>query len=784
MSIGATAAAETRVNSTTTGEQYGATVTALSGGGWVVTWTSDGQDGSDTGIYQQRYTAAGVATGGEVLVNSTTTGAQSSATVTALTDGGWVTSWVSDGQDGDGSGIFQQRYNSSGVAVDSEEQVNTETAGTQAAPAIAALADGGWVVTWHTYDQDGDGYGIFQQAYNADGSLQGAEVQVNTTSAGWQMNPVVTALEDGGWVVAWSTNQDGIDYDVYQQRFNADGTEYGSETRVNTTLSSAQTVRAVTGLADGGWVVTWSSDTQDGDDYGIYQQRYAANGSLVGSETRINTTTANGQIDPSVAGLADGGWVVTWTSWEQDGSGQGIYMQRYGANGVAIGTETLVNVTTADEQFKSWVTALPNGSWIVTWSSAGQDGDGSGVYQRYYAADIKGTSAANTLTGTAFAETIYGYAGDDTLNGGAGADLMIGGTGNDKYYVDNTNDVVTEAASQGTDTVSASVSFTLGANIEKLVLTGTSKLSGTGNSLNNTLTGNSANNYLRGMAGNDVLDGKAGADTMWGGTGNDTYYVDNGSDTVAEASGEGTDTVRASRSYRLTANVENLVLTGTDDIDGTGNVLNNVITGNSGDNTLDGGGTGNDTLSGGAGNDHLLGGFGNDTLLGGTGNDRLSGENGADTLKGGSGNDWLFGDILSIYAGSNDKLYGDAGNDRLYGYHGADALHGGTGQDVFVYSSTADSTVDAKGRDTIYDFKHSEGDLIDLERIDANTKAYENQTFSFIGEKSFSGRAGELRYVHKSGDTFVYADDDGDKKADFSIKLEGTIDLVKGDFVL
>ena len=206
------------------------------------------------------------------------------------------------------------------------------------------------------------------------------------------------------------------------------------------------------------------------------------------------------------------------------------------------------------------------------------------------------------LDGGAGNDVLHGEFGNDTLIGGTGADAMSGGTGNDTYHVDNVGDVVTELLGGGTDTVNSSISYALTTNVERLVLTGASSINGTGNSQNNTLTGN---------AGNNVLNGGAGADTMAGGLGNDTYVIDHTRDVVTESASAGTDTVQVNRSYQLLTHFENLKLTGTSAINGTGNASNNVLTGNSAANTLNGA-AGNDTLIGGAGNDRLTGGAGND----------------------------------------------------------------------------------------------------------------------------------------------------------------------------
>ena len=193
-----------------------------------------------------------------------------------------------------------------------------------------------------------------------------------------------------------------------------------------------------------------------------------------------------------------------------------------------------------------------------------------------------GMSGDDELWGGDGNDQLHGGDGNDLLAGGAGDDTMDGGTGNDTYEVDSVGDVVTEKPSEGSDTVRASINYTLGANFESLTLTGASALQGTGNAADNMMFGNDANNMLRGLEGNDTLDGGQGADTLIGGTGNDTYVIDNAGDVVVELANEGIDTVNSRIATSMGANVENLTLIGINSINGTGNALDNVIAGNSG----------------------------------------------------------------------------------------------------------------------------------------------------------------------------------------------------------
>ena len=265
---------------------------------------------------------------------------------------------------------------------------------------------------------------------------------------------------------------------------------------------------------------------------------------------------------------------------------------------------------------------------------------------------INGTTGANTLMGDAGNDILFGDDGNDVLDGGTGLDTMNGDDQNDTYFVDNIGDIVIESFDNviaGVDTVNASVSYgPLGFGLENLNLIGVGTINGVGNSKNNTINGNGANNTIEGGDGNDKLNGNAGndvlnggngndtlngglgSDTMTGGAGNDTYYINAVTDVVIEGVGTGVDLVNSTINYVLGLNVDNLTLSGTGNVIGTGNTLNNVVRGNGGANVL----------SGDSGNDNIIANAGNDTLLGGAGNDILQGNLGSDTLSGDAGLDF------------------------------------------------------------------------------------------------------------------------------------------------
>ncbi len=441
--------------------------------------------------------------------------------------------------------------------------MNTTISGSN--PAITTLNNGEYVITWSLIDQTGN-VDIYALRFNANGIAQGNEFKVNTFTDDYQDIPSITTLNSGDFVITWqSTNFTNFDTDIRGQRFDANGISVGTEFKINTFSEGTALSTNVATLSNGDFVVMWPSGSQDGYstfDFGIYGQLFDSSGARKGEEFHINTFIAGNQLEPKIAALSDGGFAVTWYSEIQDGSGLGVYVQRYDANGNA--TNMLVNRagndvlagSISDDDTVSYV----NSTEAVTVSlnlNGQQNTIGAGLDTLTGIEHLVGSAFVDTLTGNNKDNVLFGGNGNDALAGWSGADTMVGGLGNDTYFVENANDVVIEKLNEGIDTVNSKVTYISFEHIENIILTGTSAIDGIGNSQANMMTGNTAANWLSGGDGNDKLVGGNGSDTLWGGNSNDTLL----------------------------------------------------------------GGTGNDALNGGRGNDKLDGGTGNNILTGEGGND-------------------------------------------------------------------------------------------------------------------------------------------------------------------
>ncbi len=720
---------ETRVNADTAYTLQSTKIATLSDGSYVIVWTDgQGRDGDGDGIFAQRFDVDGHKLGGEFQVNSETAGHQDGAQIVAVEDGGFVIDWTTT-DEGAYHGSFQ-RFDAQGQAVGTETST-TILGGSRHSPGgMATLNDGSFVVTEQVYGLNfGGQFEIYAQVFTAAGVASGAPILVSTTPIGNGGGPRVATLAGGGFAVAWMLDEPGTNgnaEDIIMQVFDATHQKVGGETNITTGPKSyMEFIETVTAMNDGGYLVTWSTLYKDGGGYGVYAQRFTASGTAEAAPVLVNTSTLMDQVGSSVAVLSDGDYIIGWSGSENNSIHYGGYAQLFDSAGNRVGEQFRIDDDADVYEYRGYqaLSARPDGGFNATWI----------VQQRIndvYTQEIKQRLFTGNQTSATTSQIVFGSTGNDLLIGTAFADNLYGGAGNDIYVVDNAGDVVHENAGMGTDTIRTGMTCTLAVNLENLVLTGTNAINGTGNAARNTLTGNNANN---------VLDGGAGADTMAGGAGNDIYYVDNSSDVVTELHGGGSDIVISSKAYSLSNEVEKLTLTGAGNLAGTGNALSNTIIGNDGSNKLSGG-AGDDSLSGGLGNDTLDGGKGVDTMKGGVGDDRYYVDNKLDVVTefSNSGNDtvlingtYTLGTNIEnlTFTGSGDRFgTGNALNNHLTGNGGNNTLGGADGNDIIDGGKGADALRGGNGDDTFY-----------VDNIGDTVTEYVNQgTDSVVSAVSFS----------------------------------------------
>ncbi|MEQ1716453.1 MAG: calcium-binding protein [Hyphomicrobium sp.] len=529
-------------------------VTALTNGGFVATWTEFDAAGN-VRLRAQIFNAFGGRVGGEIAVNTNANVGHSSNNandghlfdVAAQPGGGFVVAWARQVNGGD---VAFQRFSNTGVKLGGETNVaGAGSADREWDPSIAMLKNGNFVVTW--VDDSAAGANVHASVYTPGGTLSGSGTDLNvtasvtTTLGGFPADNDVTATADGGFVVTYR-NLDDVRYSRWAELSAGGGPLFFAQLatdKVSTQATGTQSNPAAAGLTNGGWAVAYA-DEIGSFDQDVHLRVYDSSGMVVSTQTLAATTSREGSI--SIAAGPDGTFLVTWDRWIETGlptdpAEIDVMAQLFSNNGTAVGSAFQVN-TEAIDNGTPVVTALSDGRYAISWmrDDAFRSPVGGHTFVQIVDgrdARIIGDNAANVLVGHDTGQTIlndflaglggndalFGLAGNDILNGGLGRDRMNGGLGNDKYVVDDRLDVVAELARSGNDTVQTSIAYALGGNVENLVLLGTSGLTGKGNAVDNILIGNAGANALFGLAGNDTLNSGLGNDQLFGGTGRDSF---------------------------------------------------------------------------------------------------------------------------------------------------------------------------------------------------------------------------------------------------------------------
>ena len=367
---------EFQVNTTTAGEQRDPRIAPL-GVGFVVVWTDYSGDGSGVRVAGQLFDATGQKVGGEIQVNTYTTGGQRDPVVASDGKGSFVVVWedMSTGQDGDKSGVFGQRLNSSGTKVGSEFQVNTYTTGYQVQPTVAMNEKGEFVVVWNSSGQDLDGFGLFGQKFDAAGAKVGPEFQVNTNTLGNQYQASVGVDRAGRFAVSW-TSPDLYGKGVFAQRFTSSSVRVGPEFRVNTTLLNEQRNSTLAMQPAGDFMVVWTSYFGSHSDI-IYGQRFNVSGEKVGGEFLVSTATTGYQVGPSAAIDSSGGFVVAWDFFPDDRSSYAVVGQHLDRKAQADGPPINFSLTSRADRN---AVAVPAAGPVAVWMH--DDGSADGITGR------------------------------------------------------------------------------------------------------------------------------------------------------------------------------------------------------------------------------------------------------------------------------------------------------------------------------------------------------------------------------------------------------------------
>lgn len=385
--------AEFQVNTGTVDDQTAASVAMIKGGA-VCVWQSMSQDGSGWGVYGQMYDSDFRKIGDEFLIPAFTVNNQNTPKVFALPNG-FVVVWISRGQDGEDN-VYLQRFDLLGAKKGGEELVNTYTTDRQKNPEISVDSSGRLVVVWESRWQDGDGYGIFAQIFNPDGSRRGSEFQINTVALGDQTSPDVDFLHNGNLIVVWKS-ADGSETGVYGKIIDIDKLIIKEEFSVNTIFENTQSVPCIAVLTDGNFVVSW--DSRNSGDYDVHAQIFDTQGLVRGQEFVVNTYLDNSQHGSCIAVLPGNKFLITWQSDMQFGNNSNIFARIFEGSGSASTGEFLVNTHAISNKTISSSASALYGDVSVVWTSDLQDGDDGGVFGQVFSFDHCSKEQLKKVTG-------------------------------------------------------------------------------------------------------------------------------------------------------------------------------------------------------------------------------------------------------------------------------------------------------------------------------------------------------------------------------------------------
>lgn len=351
-------------------------------GNFLIAWDSEKQDGDITGIYARIYSNSGDPQGYEFQVNSTTDHFQLMPAIAATKNGKFILTWISY-RLSQGANIAARYFDNSGNPLTPELAVNSFLDGYQGEPDVAVDGQGNIIIVWQSWEQDGDGFGIFARKYSAAGDPEGFEFQVNTTAVDDQVHPAIAMDETGNCVFVWTSySQNGAQSGIYGQRMSSSGIFLGPEFRVNQTTIGYRDFPDLILDQWGNFAVCWQDIRFTQENYDIYVRTFDKNGIVISPEILVNTTTDDSQVFPSAAADTQGNFIIVWQSLNQDGDSFGIYAQRFDINASPYGIEQKINQTTAGSQEAPAVAVSSLENYVITWQNTDTANTNTDIFAR------------------------------------------------------------------------------------------------------------------------------------------------------------------------------------------------------------------------------------------------------------------------------------------------------------------------------------------------------------------------------------------------------------------
>jgi Ca2+-binding RTX toxin-like protein len=630
----------------------------------------------------------------QFVVNTTTVNAQFDPDVIQLANGNILVSWTTNDAGGlgspNGNETFAQIFDPGGNKIGGEIRLNNaSTGGDEQNADLAALPDGGFLVVYHDLDNPpsvpAGGSNIRLEEFDASGNqvTENAAVVIDSGTGGdpnYRNPRVAVSSATSALVVYEEFTASGTR--IVGKIYNPVTDSYGSQLTLINASGLVDAVPDVAVLSNGNYVI--AATYLQGTDSAINYTIISSTGGGVKSPTFITGTSGDGEGDRevSITALAGGGFVIAWTN--ADANDTDVLFRVYDNAGTQIGSGSPGDNSATNNNNESKVIALADGTFVVAWDND----EAVGINVQHY-------NATGGLLGTAFvvsADNVNNISGFGLADGRFALVWDVSGAEISMKILD------TRDGSNNPGVYSPDQWIVGNVAAETITLDATTEHA----------AGGLGDDILIGNASANILDGGEGLDNMAGGAGDDTYVLDVAGDTTLEGVNAGNDTTRASITHALRANIENLVLTGTANINGTGNALNNEITGN----------TGNNILNGLAGADAMFGLAGNDTYhVDNTGDAvRELASSGIDivrstatfTIADSVENLYILGSAISATGNAQSNfIYGNANSSVIDGRGGADRMFGTEGNDTFIVDSTGDLIFEtaagsAGGTDTVH----------------------------------------------------------------------------------